>query len=179
MAHQSWCANGSSTQDGVRYEPAMCLSVDLLAGCSSTSVGECRHRLAASPFAYNIWPRLLAEVSVSGCRSPRVSRCSLSASRSSRSAAVKSPLACSSWPRVLVERVRVTFAERLALHLHGCAEQRLGGSEVACFLQQRAEVVDSGERVRVPIAEGLAHHHQCLTQQRLSGIEVALGPRCA
>ena len=64
MAHQSWCANGSSTQDGVRYEPAMCLSVDLLAGCSSTSVGECRHRLAASPFAYNIWPRLLAEVSV-------------------------------------------------------------------------------------------------------------------
>ena len=41
-------------------------------------------------------PRLLMEVSVSGCRLPRVSRRTFSASRYSGSAAARSPLACSS-----------------------------------------------------------------------------------
>eukprot|EP00964_Phaeocystis_antarctica_P019543 scaffold10789_cov36-Phaeocystis_antarctica.AAC.1 len=69
----------------------------------------------------------------------------------------------------------MSIAERLTLHLHGLAAQRLGGGDLALLQQQHAEVVDLHERVRIPIAEGITHPLQRLAEQRLSGGEVALG----
>eukprot|EP00964_Phaeocystis_antarctica_P107794 scaffold72456_cov73-Phaeocystis_antarctica.AAC.2 len=65
--------------------------------------------------------------------------------------------------------------ERLTLHLHGLAVQRLSGGDLALGPQQHAEVVDLHERVRMPIAERITHPLQRLAEQRLSGGEVALG----
>ena len=119
------------------------------------------------------------EMSVCGCRLPRVSRRTSSASRSSSSAAVRSPLAFNSRTEVVDgdERVWVPTAEGLALHLQRLALQRLSGGEVALDLQQHAEVVDGDERVGMPIAEGLALPLQRLAVQRLSGCEVTLAPQ--
>jgi hypothetical protein len=96
------------------------------------------------------------EASVPGCRPPRVSRFASSASRASSSAAAGSPLALSSPPRLSMESsVSGCRSPWVSRHIAPAphAQQRIGGSEVALILQQRAEVIDGGERVRMPIAK--------------------------
>eukprot|EP00964_Phaeocystis_antarctica_P113378 scaffold77420_cov63-Phaeocystis_antarctica.AAC.3 len=70
------------------------------------------------------------EISVCGCRSPRVSRHTFSASRSSGSAAARSPLACSSPPKLLME-VSVCGCRSPRVSRHTFSASRSSGSAAA------------------------------------------------
>eukprot|EP00964_Phaeocystis_antarctica_P078380 scaffold48758_cov61-Phaeocystis_antarctica.AAC.8 len=63
----------------------------------------CLHLRRGRPFPSSTSPRFFMAVSVSGCRSPSVSRIPSSASRSSGSAAARSPLAFNTRPRLPME----------------------------------------------------------------------------
>eukprot|EP00964_Phaeocystis_antarctica_P011889 scaffold6562_cov60-Phaeocystis_antarctica.AAC.6 len=114
-------------------------------------------------------------MSVSGCRSPWVSRSTLNASRYSGSASSCLPWACSSF----------AFSRDIALlapteRSHNAANAQVDRQpgpprRLQYTVEHRAEVAHGDERVRVLIAQRLARHLQRLAQQRLGSGEVVLG----